>query len=86
MSSQSILVGLTNCAIADRSNNSNNVTRNDSNPTATCEHTPNSELDEVFCDDAGRINRSRKRLKVAKDKTIAILGSNDDSTATPSQV
>ncbi|CAF2074200.1 unnamed protein product [Rotaria magnacalcarata] len=78
MNSQSILVNLTNCTIADR--------RNDSDQTVTREHVPISESDEILCDDAGRINGSRKKLKVAQDKAIAISGSNDDSTATTSQV
>ncbi|CAF4738870.1 unnamed protein product, partial [Rotaria magnacalcarata] len=78
MNSQSILVNLTNCTIADR--------RNDSDQTVTREHVPISESDEILCDDAGRINGSRKKLKVAQDKAIAISGSNDDSTETTSQV
>ncbi|CAF3993413.1 unnamed protein product [Rotaria sordida] len=88
MVSLSVLVNLTNSTIADRLNNQNNVNSKDSNPTQSflsnttiaCEHAPSSESDEALNDDAHYINSYNKKLKVAKNKAVAISRNSDDLT------
>ncbi|CAM2727339.1 unnamed protein product [Rotaria socialis] len=90
MISKSILIDLTNCTIADRSKNANNVNSKDShrtqsslsNITTTHEHDPGSESDEVLGDDTHYINNNNKKLKAAKNKATAISRNNYLTTTT----
>ncbi|CAF2116919.1 unnamed protein product [Rotaria magnacalcarata] len=90
MISKSILIDLTNCTIGDRSENENNVNSKDShrtqsslsNTTTTHEHDPGSESNEVLGDDTHYINSNNKKIKVAKNKAIAISRNNCLTTTT----
>ncbi|CAF5151655.1 unnamed protein product, partial [Rotaria magnacalcarata] len=74
----------------DRSENENNVNSKDShrtqsslsNTTTTHEHDPGSESNEVLGDDTHYINSNNKKIKVAKNKAIAISRNNCLTTTT----
>ena len=86
---QAALVDITNDTDADRLSHQSNVNSKDSNPTkpflsnatTACKDTPSAKSDEIACDNSHHVNRSSKKLKVAKNRAIAISRNNNDLTA-----
>jgi hypothetical protein len=87
MVSKSVLIDLTNCTrgtCTNQSQNGNNVNNEDSIPTKSYSFNTTTDGHDLNSqsDDAHYINNKNKKLKVSKDKAIAISTNYDSTTTT----